>query len=343
MNDDVDSPEAPEYVKPNPAQNPRNMALGEIAAARASRVEAETAEDNNFPSVDDDHNITAAAPEPVEPSTPSETAPTPPEQPLEAAAPDPEEELLIEGQAVKVPTSKLLDAGRRTFQKEAAADHRLQVASKLLEEAERRLAATPPGAEPSPPPAPAGSNTEAELAHMLQFGTPEQSAEAVRQLRGGGVDESRIQSLADERARMAARDEMEFARGKAFIQKEYSDILTKDSMRGLFFSEDSRLLAAGDRRPYVERYRAIGDQMRKDFGLVKPAPQVQAAGEPSKGTVAARQAAKAAAPSVPRTAAARLGEGGGEQAKPKTSTEIIASMAAARGKNRLSEPPPTRR
>ena len=113
-------------------------------------------------------------------------------------------------------------------------------------------------------------------------------------------------------------------------------------MRRLFESEDARLLQAGDRRPYVERYRAIGEQLRKDFSLA--APSVPApAGAQAPGSAAARREAKAKAPTVPRTAAARLGDGGGEQTKPVSPSDIIAGMAAARGKTRLTEPPPTRR
>jgi hypothetical protein len=177
---------------------------------------------------------------------------------------------------------------------------------------------------------------------MLQFGTPEQSAEAVRLLRQGGLSEQQLSQLAEERARQAARDEFEFQRGKSYLAREHRDLMEKPAIRRLFESEDARLLEAGDRRPYIERYSAIAEQLRKDFGLVKPAPQAKPGEGAPKGSPAARQQAKAAAPSVPRTAAARLGEGTPAE-KPRTNSDVIAAMAAARGKNRLSEPPPNRR
>jgi hypothetical protein len=248
----------------------------------------------------------------------------------------------VEGQKVKVSGKTIIDAGFRTLQKEAAADHRLALASRLLEEAEARARATPSGAPEPAKPASSESRTEAELAHMLQFGTPEQSAEAVRLLRQGGLSEQQLSQLAEERARQAARDEYEFQRGKAYLAREHKDLMEKPALRRLFESEDARLLEAGDRRPYIERYSAIAAQLRKDFGLVKLAPQAKPGEGAPKGSPAARQQAKAAAPSVPRTAAARLGEGTPAE-KPRTNSDVIAAMAAARGKNRLSEPPPNRR
>ena len=353
MSEEIKVPEGDEeYIKPDPLKNPRNIALAEIAATRAGKVEAEFAADNNVPSVDDDHNITppsapaVAAEEPATPSAepaPSSLEPAPAGAPPADPSLDPsaEYEVVVEGQKVKVSGKTIIDAGYRTLQKEAAADHRLALASRLLEEAEARSRATPPGA-PEPSQAPSEGPTEAELAHMLQFGTPEQSAAAVRALRQGGQSEERLNQMAEERARLAARDEFEFQRGKAYLGREHRDLMEKPALRRLFESEDARLLEAGDKRPYIERYGAIAEQLRKDFGLAKPAPQAKPAEGAPKGTAQARQQAKAAAPSVPRTAAARLGEGDPAE-KPKTNSDVIAAMAAARGKNRLVEPPPNRR
>lgn len=350
----VDQTAETEYAKPDPGKAPRNIALAEIAAGRAARIETEFAAENNVASVDDDHNVTPAPelkaePAPAaaaeEPATPSaEPAPLPePAAPAGASTIDPEAEyeVVVEGQKVKVRGKTIIDAGFRTLQKEAAADHKLHLASRLLEEAEARSRATQPGAiEPAKPATPEG-RTEEQLAHDLQFGTPEQSAAAVRELRKGGLSEERLGQLTEERARLAARDEFEYQRGKAYLAREHKDLMEKPALRRLFESEDARLLESGDRRPYIERYSAIATQLRKDFGLVKPAPQAPASA-PTKGSLEARKQAKAQAPSVPRTAAARLGEAEPAE-KPKSNSDVIAAMAAARGKNRLTEPPQTRR
>lgn len=356
MSEEIKVPEGEtEYEKPAPAVNPRDIALKEIAASRATKVEAEFAADNNVPSVDDDHNITPApTPAPAaaaaEPATPSaEPAPTSLEPSAPAGAPDPaaidpagEYEVTVEGQKVRVKGQTIIDAGFRTLQKEAAADHKLQLASRLLEEAEARSRATPTGATEPAKPAPSEGPTVEELAHDLQFGTPEKSAAAVRELRKGGISEERLAQMTEERARLAARDELEFQRGKAYLAREHKDLMEKPAIKRLFESEDARLLEAGDRRPYIVRYGAIAEQLRKDFGLAKPAAPATPSSEPAKGSAAARQQAKASTPSVPRTAAARLGEGEPAE-KPKSNSDVIAAMAAARGKNRLSDPPPNRR
>lgn len=347
----VETPETPEpetpYEKPQLAENPRNQILREIAASAAAKHATDAAE--TMPSVDDDHNVTQPEPAPAAAapdSTPSDAPEPPPAAPAGAPSaidPEGEYEAIVEGQTVKVKGKTIIDAGFRTIQKEAAADHKLQLASRLLEEAEarHRATATPPGA-PETPAKPA-DKTEGELAHALQFGTPEESAAAVRTLLARGISEDRVSQLTEERARLAARDEFEFQRGKSYLAREHKDLMEKPAIRRLFESEDSRLLEAGDRRPYIERYSAIAEQLRKDFGLTKSAPAGSTPAAASPGTAAARKVAKAQAPSVPRTAAARLGEGSGDLTKPKATSDVIAAMAAARGKNRLTEPPNTRR
>ena len=141
--------------------------------------------------------------------------------------------------------------------------------------------------------------------------------------------------LVQEASRAAAKDEIEFQRAKGFLSREYGDVLAKEPLRNLFFNEEDRLRQARDRRPYGELYKSIGETLRKDFNLPKPAA-VASSTTPQPGTAAARQAAKAAAPAVPRTAAARLQEAASSKAK--TPQEIIAGMQAARGKDRLSTP-----
>ena len=337
--DTVKDPASPaEELQPAPPlkENPRNAAIASIAKGVFARHDEEASQNASVPSVDDDHALETLPP--AEDPTPVEVAPASPEEPplpaTESLNPDSDYEVVVEGQKVLVKGSTIIEAGKRTLQKEAAADHKLRLASQLLEEAERRSAATPPGAPAEQPPASKGI-TEEQLAHALQFGTPEESTNAVRELLARGSSETRILQLSEERARLVAADEFEFRRGQALLHRDFKDLMERPALRRLFESEDARMLQGGDRRPYGERYRAIGEQLRKDFGLSAPTAPIAA---PTAGTVAARQVAKAKAPTVPRTAAARLGEGGGELVKPITPSDVIAGMAAARGKNRLTDP-----
>lgn len=339
--------EEPIERRPNPQDNPRNAVLSSIAKTAFAQHDAEAADNAKIPVMDDAgqvHEPAAAAPsdEPTPPesaepaaSSPSEPVAAPSEPAAapagEAIDPNAEYDVVVEGQTIKVKGSLIIDAGKRTFAKETAADFRLRTASQLLEEAERRLQASgqQPAAEQSKPEP--STKSEAELAEMLQFGTKEQSAEAVKILLSRGMPQDQIMQLSADAARSAARDEFEFQRAKSFVAREYRDIMDRPALRNLFSAEEERLRRGGDKRPYGELYKAIGDNIRKDFGLVKPAA---AATAPVPGSKEARVERKAAAPSVPRTATARLQES--QAAKPKSAGDIIAGMAAARGQHRLT-------
>lgn len=335
---------------PNPQDNPRNAILASIAKEAFKQHDAEAGENSKIPVTDEDNAPVAAAPSETEDSTPPEQEEQPPsseaepsasaagEQPPPASKPreeavgeDKEYDVVVEGQKMKVSGKALIEAGIRTFQKETAADFRLRTASQLLEEAERRMAeAKPAEVKPTEQPAPAGEPNEAQLAEMLQFGTKEQSAQAVKVLLQRGTEPGKILQLAGDAARAAVRDELEFARGKSLIQREFGDLMAKEPLRDLFFSMEGRLRDAGDKRPYADLYLDIGAKIRKDFNLPKPAAKS------ATPTVQARVERKAKAPSVPKTATARLEAAPVE--KPRSTSDTIAAMAAARGKNRLTQP-----
>ena len=102
----------------------------------------------------------------------------------------------------------------------------------------------------------------------------------------------------------------------------------------MFFLNENKLRAAGDKRPYKEMYKAIGDDLRSAFKMTKPTSGSDGSPTPT-GTVAARQQLKRETAPVPRTAASRMSEAA-ETGKVKTASEIIAGMAQLRGKAQLS-------
>jgi hypothetical protein len=355
------------FVKADPTKNPRNQSLAEIAKSVAERHKAEAAETS--PTIDDEGVIsqptarpgatasqppteeTSAEEPPVEP-TAEEPPPASPEAspPAEAvtssaAAAKPagsidanaEYEVEIDGQKVKVPGQKIIDAGYRTFQKETAADYRLNMASQLLREAEQRLAAAQPAAQP--PQAQPAARTDAELAQDLQFGTPEKAAAAVALLkaRGGEVSPQQIQQFVMQQTRAAVQDETAFQEGMKYVQSEFKDIFANDYLKRLFFVEENRRRAPkdrggeGDTRPYRELYESIGADLRKNFNLTKPGTPPP---DQPTTTAAERRTVKASTPPIPRTAASRL-EAADAKAKAKTPSEIIAAMAESRGKSTL--------
>jgi hypothetical protein len=351
-----ETPEEEEYRRPNPQDNPRNIALAEVAktvAAQHAQAAGETA-----PSIDDEGNVTpppaetplneaaaavpaeepAGDPSPETPSPASETAPAAP-PPIE---PEKMYKVKVDGQEVEVPGKAIIDAGFRTFQKETAADFRLKMASELLREAEAKVRGTPQAIPEAPAVPKQQEKSDAELANALQFGTPEQAAEALSALRGrGAVTPEQVQQFAAQQARIAAKDELLFQDAMNFVKTEYADLLANDYLKRLFFVEENRRRAPKERggeadpRPYKDLYKSIGDDLRKAFNLSKPGTSPSGSPTPP-GTAAARQERKAQAVPVPRTAASRLQEAAAAVKVP-TPSEIIAGMAANRGKNQLSQ------
>lgn len=352
--DQAEQPADDEYRKPNPQDNPRNIALAEVAKTVQAKHAVDASETAD--SIDDDGNITPAgtAAEPQEPAdtesvadatpaaAPAKAEEKAPEAAPGAIFPDQEYDAVVEGKKIKVKGQSLIDAGFRTFQKETAADYRLQMASELLKEAENKTRAL---TTPAPQPAPRQETTaqsDADLAQAVQFGTPEQAEKAIKELRGrGNVPPEHLDQMIDKRSRMAVQDEIQFQSAKEFVDTEYKDLLSNDYLRRMFFLEENRRRAPKERggegstKSYKDLYAEIGEDLRKNFNLPKPSTGATPSSPTPPGTAAVRQARKADTPPVPRTAATRISEAS-EVTKAPTSSELIARMAASRGKNQLT-------
>lgn len=114
-----------------PAYSARASAISEIA----KNVHAQNAGD--FASFDE--NGAAVPTQPEQPE--AEPQPNEPDEPEEQPAPEqaqPEdlEVIIVDGKEVKVKRDQLIEAGKRTLQKESAADRRLQEASETLRRAQ---------------------------------------------------------------------------------------------------------------------------------------------------------------------------------------------------------------
>lgn len=347
---------------PTPELNPRNRAAAEIA--KRSNQDADVAAAETVPEGDGETmpvgpaaSAAPAAPETTpeadETETPPATAPaaapeapaaTAPSQPAATAPagidPNADYDITVDGMTVKLKGSQILSR----VQKGEAADYRLQEASRLLAEARRTAgqpAQPPVQGAPSQPAAPAqpAAMDETQLAYLIQFGTTEQAAQAIKALNAQRPDTVTQEGLRNYMAQLPriVETQLAFREGLAFAKKEYGDLLDDPYLRPLFLHRENEMRKAGDQRPHVELYKAIGDDLRKHFNRPAPAqavaaPTLQPAATP---TMAQKQAAKAAAPAAPRLAAARL-EGGAETAKPKTREEIIDGMRKARGQHALS-------
>lgn len=337
------------------AENPRNIAMREIVKGYKERVDIEAQE--TFPVTDDDGNVVSPVKEPVaEPEPEQEEEPAAEEAapaaletaaaPVVAAPQDPKAidpnldyEVTVDGQKVKVKGSKIIDAGFRTFQKETAADYRLQLATSMLDEARKTAAqAQPPaqaGAQPQAPAAGAVQIDDAQLAEAIQFGTKEQAAEALKLLRQKDpttVNMEGLQQFMAQQLPGIVNGQLAFREAANFAKTEYGDLLADPYLKELFLMREDTLRKAGDQRPPAELYKAIGDDIRTHFNRPKAAAPTS---HPQPQSMAQRKEAKANAPAAPRLAAARL-EAGADAAKPKTAQDIIAQMRVRRGQGQLN-------
>ena len=334
----IQTDEAP---PPAPAHetNPRWRAEKEIAAAAAARREAEAAE--RIPGME-------PAPAPVAEVATTEAVPaTEAEVPAEgggrveeaakAIDPNAEYDLIIDGKPVKVKASQIMETGQRALQKELAADQRLELATRMLEEAKRRAEGQPPvptGAQPTgkTESAPTTGKSDAELAHLIQYGTQEQAGEAIAEIRrrdSSTVTQDSLQEFIVQQLPAAVSSQLAFHQAVTSAKDEYKDIFADPHLTTLFHVQEHQARQAGDVRSHSDLYKAIGDGIRSHFKLAAPT-------KANGPTIAEKKVAKAAAPSVPKLASVRIETPGGP---PKTPEEVrdgvLAKMKAARGQGKL--------
>ena len=320
-------------------KNDRARVLKEIAARSNAQADADASE--NMPGTDEDGNeveSTPAAPEPEGRDLDAGTQEQQPdagattvaaqETPAAPAAPEETRTLIIDGQTVQVPVSKIYDTGTRALQKEIAADMRLNQASALLAEAKR--IAEQQHQPQQQPAAQVNELNDDQLAELIQFGTKEQAAQAIKALRGSSPQIKPEEIV--RAAQQAVAPQMAFEAAKNFAVAEYGDILNDPDLGAIFLNRENALRKAGDQRGYTELYKAIGDDIRTKFNRPKPGQAAVPAASPSTvtRTMAEKQAAKAQAPAAPRLASARL-DGEGSQPRPPTNAEIIDRQRRARG------------
>lgn len=310
-------------VSPTPELNPRNQALAEIAAR--ANADADQNAQETTDSMDDDGNITSATEEVVEETTEhvEESTETPVvEQTTQVATafdPDQDYDIVVNGKPMKVKGSQIIERGKMALQKESAADQKLELASRLLQEVQAKV--TPPAQAVETP-----SLSDEQLAEIIQYGTKEQAAQAISQLRSAGQSSEKAQLMMAQQLPKVVSDQLAFHEAAKFVQTEYGDLLTDPYLKQLFFLKENQLRETGDRRAYVELYKEIGEELRTHFNKPKTTPGTQ---QPAAKTLEQKVAAKAAAPAAPKLASARM-EGKGE-AKAPTREEIIAKMQLARG------------
>lgn len=244
----------------------------------------------------------------------------PPEVPPHAPAPEQKHRIKVNGKEFDLTTAELIARAQKVDQ----ADIYLAEAARARQEALK-------------PPAPSQEELDAEsreeavrLAQALQVGTPEEAAAAILELRKSrtprGPTEADIARVTDDRLR--------FRQDSDWFKTEYADIFADPFLKKLALDRDGEQTRSGDGRPYRERYKEIGDTIRDWTGKFKGEAEKPAI-VPAASLESRREAKAAAAKKAAPPAAAVKAPAGEADEKPESPSDVIASIAKARGGNQF--------
>lgn len=302
--------------------NPRDAAI----AAIAERANQQKEESGDFAEFNEETGEVAPKKEPEKaPEKAPETEEAPPEgedkEEGEKAEPEPpkaeeeaekQEELVtlrVDGKEVQVPKSKIVDAGVRTLQKEAAADKRLEEATRLLKAAQEFSQKQQPMQQPL-----SDQDVAHVIAQALRTGDEAQASAAIQALMQSG----RSQPIPD--VRQVVAQEFEATAALDMFKRDFADIVSDPTAMLLASSlEDQRIArvqaGAEPNRPLSEVYKEHGESIRKWRGIGQKSMQEKA--ELKKALQPAPVAASVRAPAP-------------KPDKPKTTEQIIEDMRKSR-------------
>lgn len=302
--------------------NPRDAAIAAIAE-RANQQKEESGDFSEFN--EETGEVSPKKESEKAPEKAPETEEAPPEgedkEEGEKAEPEPpkaeeeaekQEELVtlrVDGKEVQVPKSKIVDAGVRTLQKEAAADKRLEEATRLLKAAQEFSQKQQPMQQPL-----SDQDVAHVIAQALRTGDEAQASAAIQALMQSG----RSQPIPD--VRQVVAQEFEATAALDMFKRDFADIVSDPTAMLLASSlEDQRIArvqaGAEPNRPLSEVYKEHGESIRKWRGIGQKSMQEKA--ELKKALQPAPVAASVRAPAP-------------KPDKPKTTEQIIEDMRKSR-------------
>lgn len=201
---------------------------------------------------------------------------------------------------------------------------KVESADEYLREAKSR-AALPKKEEPSAEEIQRQQDAEdAELVRAIQMGTPEEATAALRKLRTQAT--AAHPSITVDDVSRTIDERLEFKTAIETYEKEFADLVADPLLSKLVRDKDKEQLAAGDDRPYLDRYRAIGTEIREWVGKVAPKPE-----EVKEDGLETKRAAKASAPKLPVMASAKAKKQEPEDEQDESTGNVIAKMREQRG------------
>ena len=159
------------------------------------------------------------------------------------------------------------------------------------------------------------------LARAIQMGTEEEAIAAIGKLQTSG----RQPTLTVEDISRVTDERLKFNGAISWFNTEYKDLTSEPQLHRMVLDAEAALVKSGDTRPYQERYKEVGDSVRKwRDSLISSAPAGNVA------SLASKRAVKAAAPQAPTPASVKATPPAQEEEDDSPSA-VIAAMAKARG------------
>jgi hypothetical protein len=237
--------------------NPRDDAIEEIAKKRVEQAAQEGKELPNY-GIQDPLTIGQDQQEQE------------PEAELEAEdGPAPEEEkpqlvkIKVDGEEREVPLDQIIEAGKRTLQKETATEQRLIEATRLLREAEQR-AKPQPSQDVASPQTPV---VDSQILEAIRYGDDNQAAEALKQLTTQIAGLVPTATPNDIRAIVAR--EVSAQEALTRFKTEYKDVIEDPYLAKLAVQLENENLMRGDTRSDYERFQEIGNKLREWRGTTQ--------------------------------------------------------------------------
>ena len=213
------------------------------------------------------------------------------------AVPEKKYKVKVNGQDREFTEAELIERASRA----EAADQRFQEAARLKREAEELRQA------PKEPAKPEIEEDDLALARALQMGSEEEAAKVIKKLRVPTLNEGDVVRKIDER--------LTFQSSVQRFQTEYPELFSDPYLSKLVALRDEELVKQGDTRPYWDRYKSIGDEMKGWLGKIKPE---------------SRKEERKASITTLKTASGRKVEASDEDEE-QSASDIVNQMAKARG------------